>query len=252
MKIIVIFANENQQLYGCMKEEKLLRCRPCGYVMKESELGDVCPACGLPRDVFEPYREKVSSGRLRFLAIDLHPIAIHLSQTFVALIPFLIVFHSFFPGFEPVILHSVVIFSVYVFPLTLILSAVSGYADGLVRFKTIRTPLLGKKIILSGLIIVSSLTQLVIFQKETYPWYFLVLSLLSLSFAVQLGMLGKHLINVILPGTLVLRGQKKETSAHASASRPKLSEEEIARLIKEKKAAKERALQNEKEENAEQ
>ena len=125
-----------------MKEEKLVRCRPCGYVMKESELGDVCPACGLPRDVFEPYREKVSAGRLRFLALDIHPIAIHLSQTFVALVPFLIIFNYLFPNFEPIIIHSVIAFSVYVFPLTLILSAISGYADGLVRFKTIKTPLL--------------------------------------------------------------------------------------------------------------
>ena len=70
-----------------MIDEELVRCRPCGYVMKASDLGDVCPACGLPRNVFEPYREKVSPNRLFLLSLDIHPIAIHMSQTFVALTP---------------------------------------------------------------------------------------------------------------------------------------------------------------------
>ncbi len=234
-----------------MKEEKLVRCRPCGYVMKESELGDVCPACGLPRDVFEPYREKVSPGRLRFLALDIHPIAIHLSQTFVVLVPFLILFHYLFPDFEPTIIHSVVTFSVYVFPLTLILSAISGYADGLVRFKTINTPLLIKKIILSVIIITLSIVQVIAFNRDTYPWYFLLLSLISLGTAVQLGMLGKHLIDVILPGAMVMRGEKKQAATAETAKRPKMSPEEIARLVKEKQEAKARALKENKSDNVE-
>lgn len=234
-----------------MKEKKLVRCRPCGYVMKEDELGDVCPACGLPRDVFEPYREKVSSGRLRFLALDIHPIAIHLSQTFVALVPFLIVFHFIFPKFEPVIVHSVITFSVYVFPLTLILSAISGYADGLVRFKTINTPMLIKKIILSVIIITLSIVQVIAFKRETYPWYFLLLSFASLATAVQLGMLGKHLIDVILPGAMVFRGEKKQATASEPVRRPKMSPEEIARLVKEKQEAKARALKKSEGNNVE-
>ena len=60
-------------------DEELVRCRPCGYVMKKSELGTgVCPACGLPHTVFEPYREKVSAKRLFLLGLDIHPIAITL------------------------------------------------------------------------------------------------------------------------------------------------------------------------------
>ncbi len=76
-----------------MKE--LVRCRPCGFVMEAGKLGDVCPACGMPRKVFEPYREKVSINRLRLLNLDLHPIAIHLSQTLVIAIPVLVVLVNF-------------------------------------------------------------------------------------------------------------------------------------------------------------
>ena len=55
--------------------------------MEAGKLGDVCPACGLPRKVFEPYRERVSINRLRLLNLDLHPIVIHLSQAMVIAIP---------------------------------------------------------------------------------------------------------------------------------------------------------------------
>ena len=98
-------------------DEELVRCRPCGYVMKKSELENVgvCPACGLPHTVFEPYREKVSPKRLFILSLDIHPIVIHLSQTFVAMIPVLMITHLLFPNFIPDILSPVIDFSIFVF-----------------------------------------------------------------------------------------------------------------------------------------
>jgi hypothetical protein len=191
-----------------MIDEELVRCRPCGYVMKASELGDVCPACGLPRNVFEPYRERVSANRLFILGLDIHPIAIHLSQTFVALTPILILFHLVFPDFQEVIVHSVINFSVFALPLSLILSFISGIVDGITRFKTLRTPMLKSKIIYSILILITAFTQLVIFTPNAYYWYTIILSFISLAFAVRLGLLGKHLIDVILPGTYVRRKKK--------------------------------------------
>ena len=216
-----------------MKEEKLVRCRPCGYVMKESELGDICPACGLPRSVFEPYREKVSADRLRFLGWDIHPIAIHLSQTFVALVPILIIFHYIFPNFQETIVHSVIAFSVYVFPFTLLLSFVSGMLDGIYRFKTLKTPLLKAKIFFGIVIIIFAILEVAIFRPGNYPWYFLLITMLSLVTAVRLGTLGKYLINVILPGSLVLRKER-------SAPRKKLTSGEIEKLKADKMAEKEK------------
>lgn len=196
-----------------MIDEELVRCRPCGYVMKESDLGDVCPACGLPRNVFEPYRERVSANRLLILSLDIHPIAIHLSQTFVALTPLLIFFHMIFPDFQETIAHSVITFSIWALPLSLVLSFISGIVDGITRFKTLRTPLLKSKIIFSIAILILSFTQLIIFTPNNYTWLTVVISLLSLGCAVKLGLLGKHLIDVILPGTYVRR--KKKSSKYA-------------------------------------
>jgi len=196
-----------------MIDEELVRCRPCGYVMKASDLGDVCPACGLPRNVFEPYREKVSPNRLFILALDIHPIAIHLSQTFVALTPLLIIFHLLFPDFKEIIVHSVINFSIFALPFSLILSFISGLIDGITRFKTLRTPLLRSKIIFSSAILVLAFIQLLIFTPGIYTWITILLSLAALGCAVKLGLVGKHLIDVILPGTYVPRKKKKTNKA---------------------------------------
>jgi len=191
-----------------MIDEELVRCRPCGYVMKASDLGDVCPACGLPRTVFEPYRERVSANRLLILSLDIHPIAIHLSQTFVALTPLLIFFHLIFPSFQETIIHSVINFSVFALPFSLILSFISGIVDGITRFKTLRTPLLKSKIIFSIAILTLAFFQLIVFTPGTYSWLTILLSLASLFCAVKLGLMGKHLLDVILPGTYVRRKKK--------------------------------------------
>ena len=201
-----------------MIDEELVRCRPCGYVMKASELGDVCPACGLPRNVFEPYRERVSPNRLLILSLDIHPIAIHVSQTLVAFTPLLIIFHWIFPEFQETIVHSVINFSIYMLPLSLLASFVSGLLDGITRFKTLRTPMLKSKIIFSIAITLLSVIQLIIFKPEEYSLLTLAIGVIILACAVKLGLLGKRLLDVILPGTYVPRKKKKST---ATAPKPK-------------------------------
>jgi len=199
-----------------MKE--LVHCRPCGFVMEADKLGDVCPACGLPRKVFEPYREKVSLNRLFVLNLDLHPIAIHLSQALVISIPLLAILINLFTNFFPEILKNVLIFSVAVFPFTLVLSILTGIVDGLTRFKTLKTPLLKMKIIASILILFLSFTLFFVGPREDYKIWTIVLGFLCLAAGVQLGLWGKKLIDVILPGTYP---QKKST-------KNKSSKEEVA------------------------
>jgi rubredoxin len=182
-----------------MKE--LVRCRPCGFVIEADKLGDVCPACGMPRKVFEPYRERVSRNRLKLLNFDLHPIAIHLSQALVIAIPVLVIITNLFKQFQPEVLKNVMIFSVFIFPFTLILAIITGVIDGLTRFKTLATPILRVKIIFS--LIILSLSVAIFFTAPKGNLYILsiVLSILSLGAGFQLGLWGKKLINVILPGS---------------------------------------------------
>ena len=194
-----------------MKE--LVRCRPCGYVMEADKLGDVCPACGLPRKVFEPYRERVSRNRLILLNFDLHPIVIHLSQAFVIAIPMLVILTKLFPEFQTEILKSVLVFSIFLFPFTLVMAIITGIIDGLTRFKTLATPLLRVKIIFSFIILTLSILLFFVAPHNDYAWLTMVLSLLCLAAGIQLGLWGKKLINVILPGTYP---QKKGTKDNKS------------------------------------
>ena len=189
-----------------MKE--LVRCRPCGFVMDSDKLGDVCPACGMPRKVFEPYRERVSRNRLILLNFDLHPIVIHLSQSFVIAIPILVIITNLFKQFQPEMLKNVLIFSVVVFPFTLILAIITGIIDGLTRFKTLATPILRVKIIFSLIILSLSIALFFVAPQSKLYILTIVLSILSLGAGFQLGLWGKKLINVILPGSYP---QKKGT-----------------------------------------
>lgn len=199
-----------------MKE--LVRCRPCGFVMEADKLGDVCPACGMPRKVFEPYRERVSLNRLRLLNFDLHPIVIHLSQALVISIPILVIITNFFTHFEPEILKHVLTFSVFLFPFTLVLAIITGIIDGLTRFKKLGTPLLRVKIIFS--IIILSLSVALFFVAPRKELFLLttLLSILSLAAGIQLGLWGKKLINVILPGTYPQKRGNKSKSKGEEAS----------------------------------
>ena len=192
---------------------ELVRCRPCGYVMEADKLGDVCPACGMPRKVFEPYRERVSRKRIMVLDLDLHPIAIHFSQTFVGAIPLIFLFTALFPSFyfdELMVVNKVMIITL---PLTMIVAFSSGMIDGFTRFKTFNTPMLLKKIVLSGLITLLSIIASVLVIKNglTPENRIIVLSLIlgCLTFAVKLGLMGKKLLNVILPGKIFFFWEEK-------------------------------------------
>jgi hypothetical protein len=178
--------------------------------MEADKLGDVCPACGLPRKVFEPYRERVSRNRLTMLNLDLHPIAIHLSQTLVITIPVFVLLKNFFSNFQPEIIRNVLTFAVFVFPFTLLLAIITGIIDGLTRFKTLATPLLRVKIIFSLIILTLSIIIFFVGPNEKNYILTIFLSILSLAAGVQLGLWGKKLINVILPGTYP---QKKASKA---------------------------------------
>lgn len=193
-----------------MKE--LVRCKACGYVMEAGKLKDVCPACGLSAKVFETYRERVALNRLFILSLDMHPIAIHLSQTLVFLIPALLIFTKLFPGVHPEIFRNTYIFSLYAFPPTLVIAVTTGIIDGLFRFKTLTPPLLKRKIFFS--ISISVLAAAMFFSARLGGNFILtlLLSLGCLYFAVRLGLLGKKLLNVILPGMYPVRKVKKSSN----------------------------------------
>jgi len=183
---------------------RLVRCKACGYVMKQSRLGDVCPACALAAKVFQPHEDRISPRRSFILNLDLHPILVHFSQAFAAVLPALVAMSIFFPNFYGQEFVVITCFFVFTLPPTTVAALASGLIDGRVKLKQLRAPDLVRKIVTgSSLLALSAANAAIVllggFNSGTKV-YVLALSLACLACAVILGMIGKRLIPVILPG----------------------------------------------------
>ena len=183
----------------------LLRCKACGYLIRESRLGKVCPACGLRRKIFEPYEPKVSALRRFILDLDLHPIVVHFPQAFCTLLPLLVLARIVLPAFHGEQLETVINFIVLLLPLSAMGAITTGLIDAKVKLKRLRNPAPLRKIIVGNLLLVLSLAAAAVvfsgvFDPRITRYVLLLLSTASLGCAVLLGMMGKKLINAILPG----------------------------------------------------
>lgn len=194
------------------EQEKLFICKPCGYVMKESELQDVCPACGLPKKVFEHYKERMSPGRYKFLQLDLHPIAVHFPQTLLVFSLLALIINLLFPNFWPSELLGTARFTAVVFPFAVIAAFITGLVDGKIRFKSATTPILKKKIIYSIVMFVASvftpyLAWNGVEDISTKLWLLLCGSIAFVC-AIVLGHAGKGLMNIGMGGAVKIWGWK--------------------------------------------
>jgi len=177
---------------------QLLRCKPCGYIIKEKDLGKVCPACGMPRTAFEPYKDSISSKRKFILGLDLHPIAVHFPQAFVSILALVLIINLIFTSFLALELEIIANFISLLLPFTVIAAIISGIVDGKARFKRINTSALLKKIIIGCIfLIVSVIIFLIVIlsaPESLKKIYLLILSIVCLGCSVLLGTTGKKLM----------------------------------------------------------
>ncbi|MBN1909090.1 MAG: hypothetical protein JW818_05070 [Pirellulales bacterium] len=182
----------------------LVRCKACNYIMKESALGEVCPACGVKRKVFEPYEDRVSARRRFLLDLDSHPILVHFPQALVSMLPVLVAANLWLPSLYGPELIVVTCFTVLVLPFSVMGAIASGLFDAKLKFKKLSPPAVVRKIVTGSLLLVLTTANaafLCIFGYEgTGRWIVLALALGSLGCAVLLGVVGKKLIPAILPG----------------------------------------------------
>lgn len=144
----------------------LMRCKACGFVMAESKIGHVCPACGLPKTVFEEYKEKVSAKRIFILGLDLHPIAVHFPQSLSVLIAVFIAGSMIFGSqlAEQLLTASKIL--VVLLPVSVVGAIVVGFIDAQARFRRINTPMLVKKIVVGMVLLVISVVMCVIVLRS--------------------------------------------------------------------------------------
>jgi len=136
---------------------RLVRCATCGFITEEGKLGDVCPACGAPRKVFQSYEDSVSAERRRVLGLHLHPIIVHFSSAFA--VSLLVLTALPLVGSEALgsLARCAAKALSLATPVVVIASMATGVLDGRVRFRRVRrSPLLKRKLLLASVFLASS------------------------------------------------------------------------------------------------
>ena len=182
--------------------KSLVKCRACGYIMDEGDVTDSCPACGLPKTVFEPYKDKVSEKRRKLIDLHIHPIIVHFPPVLaIAVVGGLVL--SFLLG-DPwrVKLLGTAELCIVLMPASLLAALASGFFDGRLRFKKVTTPLLRKKIAAGVSCFVLSLILLGLWAVSRFdsPVLMLLVSGGCLVCNTYLGRVGATLMEAVLPG----------------------------------------------------
>jgi rubredoxin len=183
----------------------MMRCRSCGYVITEGKLKDVCPACGVPRKMFEPWTDSVSGKRQALLEMGLHPMVIHFTAAFTASTFALSLFSLVFPRFLAGLATNMLVVMTAVLPLTVLAGWAAGVFDGRVRFRRATTPLLVRKMAMGGSVFLETLAAAVLmFSFGLDPmWVRIVIAILlglSLGAVAVLAKIGVSLLGAKSPG----------------------------------------------------
>jgi uncharacterized membrane protein/rubredoxin len=184
---------------------QLMRCKSCGFIIEEGKLGEKCPACGVPRKMFEPYKDPVSPERRRILDLDIHPIIVHFPIAFATSAFAVALFHVVFPAALPVLMEKVLVAFAAALPVVVIAAFLSGRLDGRTRFRKAKSLLLRKKTIVGAtFFVLSAAVAAVTFLGglESTAAEAAVTVLLAGCFACAYaqGTMGKKLLGALFPG----------------------------------------------------
>ncbi|HUN54154.1 MAG TPA: hypothetical protein VMU29_03260 [Smithella sp.] len=182
-----------------------IKCRACGYVTKEGKVKDVCPACGVPAKMFEPYTSPVSERRRKILMLHIHPIIVHFPQSFTFTLFVLSVLSFIAPPQINEALNGTMRLISFILPFVIILAILTGLVDGKTRFRKVTTPFLKKKIIF-GLCFLFTSVGIAAVALDGQPAsasgmaLLTLLTLIALGFSIVLGLIGDELLEAKFPG----------------------------------------------------
>ena len=184
---------------------QLVICKACGFIMLEEKLGDVCPACGVLKKMFEPHNDRVSEKRRKVLEMHIHPIMVHFSQAFAFSVFLLAIGMLIFSGRLGSLVLSSLEFISYCLPIVAIATFLTGVLDGRTRFKKVKSPILRKKIAYGTGFLIFTLalgicTLVLGYSGSALRLIIIALALGSFGSSFVLGLLGTSLINSALPG----------------------------------------------------
>lgn len=183
----------------------LVKCKACGYVTYEGRIKDVCPACGVPAKMFEPYTDPVTEKRRRILKLNIHPIIVHFPQSFAFTLFILAVLSLATPLQINKSLHCAIQVLSSALPFSLIIALLTGLVDGKTRFHRVTTPFLKKKIIFGLSFLFTSIFIAIIAFTLPLPSVsvmalLIVLTMTAVGFSIALGLIGDELMDAKFPG----------------------------------------------------
>jgi uncharacterized membrane protein len=174
--------------------------------MLESKLKDRCPACGVPRQMFEPYADPMSESRRKVLDFHLHPIAVHFPTSFVVAIFIFSITTFFFRGpVQGFLICATKVMGLFL-PLLVLIAFLVGLLDGKIRFRRFKNSLiLRRKILFGSLFFIFSLGLALFLWLGGLGSVLMisiavVLAALGLACTVILALLGMQILNAAFPG----------------------------------------------------
>lgn len=185
---------------------KMIRCRACGYVAAEQDLGERCPACGAARTAFEPYTYPMGEKRRRLLNLQLHPIAVHFPTTLSVGVLLFSVGAPCLPGQVGTLLLCTTQVMALFLPLVVLLAVLAGLLDGKIRFRHLKNSQVLKVKIVFGIIffVLACALALTVWLKGFQDPFFasgaILLAAGCVACAVVLGLLGTSILNAAFPG----------------------------------------------------
>jgi len=204
-----------------MKE--MVRCKACGYIMEKDALVDVCPACGVKKEMFEPWEDKVGALRRFILDKHLHPVIVHAPQALAFLLLILtVVFPLFGADLKNGYLWPAIVVMTWLLPVTLVATILSGLMDAMVRYRKIATPALLQKQILGYLFLAASIVMVVLvsvgnFGDLTIWLSSLAANLVAMATSAILGIKGSKLTHAAMPGDKIFMKKKKPAAKKPAA-----------------------------------
>jgi hypothetical protein len=142
----------------------------------------------------------------------MHPIAVHFPQTMLVFLLQALILNLFFPNFYPDVLLGTAKFTAVIFPFAVLGAYVTGLVDGKLRFKSVTTPILIKKIVYSSIMFVASVfTPFLVWngiENLNNKLILLVCGSIALVCAIVLGHAGKRLMNIGMGGAVKIWGWK--------------------------------------------
>jgi hypothetical protein len=184
------------------KEKKYELCRLCGFI-REVGKGGICPACGALERAFLPFEHKASEKRRMFLKLDVHPVAVHFTISYTAVVAMLYIISIFSSTLLGIPIQDTRDLQIFFLPILIIGGGITGVIDGKVRFRKIDTPYLKRKIVLGSVLFVLSVGTFIFHNMDTSEFLIKLLEGICIfsSFAIAsyLGWIGAEMICAIVP-----------------------------------------------------